>query len=359
MPRLKKDYHFEAPDDSRGLVVMMHGYLESLAVKGFSPWLQHTVRPLLSAFIVWCQERSVTRAADVTKPMVERYQRHLYHFQKADGHPLSFRTQNWQLCHIKQYFRWMARNNYILSNPASDIELPKRPQTIPRDVLSVDEVERILAIPDLTTPFGVRDRAILETFYSTGIRRSELVHVLIHDIDFDRGTLLVREGKGKRDRMVPVGERALAWLRKYIVEVRPTLAGQDDDGSLFLTYCGQRIVPDFLSRELRKYIEAAGVTKHGAVHIFRHTAATTMLENGADIRYIQQMLGHAHLDTTEVYTRITIGKLKEIHTATHPSSKLDPRSAAQVAGDVESGEQASTEPEPGIPEAGPDADRGV
>jgi len=340
-------WRFDDPHNPRGLVVMMDGYLESLAVRGFSPWLQKTVRPMLSGFLVWCQERAVTRAIDVTKPMIEAYQRHLFHLRKADGQPLSLRTQSWQLCHVRQFFRWMARQNYILANPAADLELPKTPQTIPRDVLSVDEVERIVAIPDLSTPFGTRDRAILETFYSTGIRRSELVHLRLHDLDFDRGTLLVREGKGRKDRMVPIGERALAWIRKYLADVRPGLVGASDDGTLFLSYKGGPIAPDVLTREIRRYILAAGITKHGSVHIFRHTAATAMLENGADIRYIQQMLGHAKLDTTEVYTHITIGKLKEIHSATHPGAKLDPREGPERLDD----EERSEAPAAGAPEA--------
>lgn len=321
MPRRKKDFGFVDPDDPRGLVVMMRSYLEWLQVRGYSAWLQKTVQPMLSGFIVWCQERSVTRPGEVTKPMIEAFQRHLFHQRKTNGQPLSLRTQRWQLTHVKQFFRWMSRQSYILANPAADIELPRKPQTVPRDVLTADEVEQILAVPDVETPLGLRDRALIETLYSTGLRRSELLGLTIHDVDFSRGTVLVRQGKGRRDRMVPIGERALGWVRKYQEDVRPELVGQADDGTLFLSYKGTRLVPDFLTRHLRKLIEAAGIEKKGSVHVFRHTAATLMLEGGADIRFIQQMLGHAKLETTEIYTRVSIGQLKAIHDATHPGAR--------------------------------------
>ncbi len=159
----------------------------------------------------------------------------------------------------------------------------------------------------------------METLYSTGIRRMEAVNLKLYDIDLNAGTLMVRHGKGKKDRMVPLGERACAWLTKYIEDVRPTLAMEPDDGTVFLTEYGQPMIKNRMSDMVKKHIAMAGIDKPGACHIFRHSMATHMLENGADIRFIQAILGHSTLSTTEIYTHVAIRKLKEIHTATHPA----------------------------------------
>jgi len=176
----------------------------------------------------------------------------------------------------------------------------------------------VLAEPDLGTVIGIRDRAILETLYSTGMRRMELIRLHVTDIDAERGTVMVRLGKGKKDRMIPIGERALAWVAKYRDDARPDLACGTDDGTLFLTTLGEAFVPDRMTQLVRTYVDAADTGKKGACHLFRHTMATLMLEGGADIRFIQAMLGHAELSTTQIYTQVSIRTLKEIHTATHP-----------------------------------------
>jgi len=150
---------------------------------------------------------------------------------------------------------------------------------------------------------GVRDRAILETLYSTGMRRSELIGLKLYDLDTERGTIMVRQGKGKKDRMIPIGERAVAWIEKYLADVRPELVVDPAEGILFLTNLGQAFTPNRPTQLVRQYVIAAELGKTGACHLFRHTMATLMLEHGADIRFIQAMLGHAELTTTQIYTR--------------------------------------------------------
>ena len=130
---------------------------------------------------------------------------------------------------------------------------------------------------------------------------------------------MIRLGKGKKDRMIPIGARALAWIDKYVTEVRPTLVREPDDGTLFLSNLNEAFTPNRLTQLVREYVDAAQLGKRGACHLFRHTMATLMLENGADIRFIQQMLGHAELSTTQIYTQVSIRKLKEIHSLTHPA----------------------------------------
>jgi integrase/recombinase XerD len=161
------------------------------------------------------------------------------------------------------------------------------------------------------------------------MRRSELLGLSVFDLDRERGTVMIRQGKGKKDRMVPIGERAVGWIDRYQNQVRPELAIGRGNSTLFLTNQGEAFTPDRLTQLVRRYVEAADTGKSGSCHLFRHTCATLMLENGADIRYIQAMLGHAELSTTQIYTQVSIRKLKEIHTATHPGKV---RAARQSVG---------------------------
>jgi integrase/recombinase XerD len=168
----------------------------------------------LKRFIRWCVERSLDRPQDVTRPILERYRRYLYHYRKENGDPLSFATQQQRLLPLRAFFRWLSRENMILSNPASELELPRVHRKLPAHVLSREDVERVMAQTALHGELGVRDRAMLETLYSTGIRRSELVGLKLYDLDVRNGTLYVRAGKGEKDRYVPLGSRAIAWLRR-------------------------------------------------------------------------------------------------------------------------------------------------
>lgn len=325
--------------DPHGMPALLMAYLESLHVKNYSQETIDYTEFNLRQFILWCGERSVTQASEVTKPIIDRYQRGLFYARKPNGRPLSFRSQHLALSCIKLFFRWLVRNNYILYNPASEIELPRIERRLPKHVLTANEADRVMTLPDITTPFGLRDRAMLETLYSTGVRRRELVHLTLYDIDFERGVVLIRQGKGKKDRFVPIGERALAWIEKYLAEARPQLAIEPDDGYLFLTYSGIPFSPDLLTRWVREYIEAANLGKSGSCHLFRHTVATLMLEGGADIRFVQEMMGHENLQTTQIYTRVSIRKLKEIHSATHPSAKLERSIAVEEADDHKDSDQ--------------------
>ena len=314
------------PADVRGFPALVAGFIEWMRVTNYSERTVEGRMLALAYFAAFLLERGVSRPVEVTRPVIERYQRHLYHARKKDGQPLSFRYQHGRLTPVRAFFKWLSKNRHILANPASEIDLPKLERRLPRHVLSITEAEQVLAQADPATAHGVRDRAILEVLYSTGIRRTELVNLALYDIDAERGTLMVRQGKGKKDRMIPIGDRALAWLDKYLIEVRPTLASAPDDGVLFLTAQGEAFTPNRLTQLARDYVAKADLGKAGACHLFRHTMATLMLENGADIRFIQQMLGHAELSTTEIYTQVSIRALKEVHARTHPA-KLE-RSAA-------------------------------
>ena len=313
-------------DDPQGLGYLIDRFLDWLTVRGFSPVTRRGREQYLRYFAVWCGERGITKPVDVGKPVLERYQRHLFHYRKADGKPLTYRSQVNQLTPVRVFFRWLARNHHILINPAADLDMPRPEKRLPKDILTASEAEQIIAQVNLKDPCGIRDRAIMEVLYSTGMRRQELVNLKIFDLDLERGTVYISQGKGKKDRIIPIGERALAWVRKYLEEFRPKLAGVPDNGYLFLSRIDGKPFPkQRLSHMMRRAIKASGVGKQGACHIFRHTMATLMLEGGADIRYVQQMLGHVKLETTEIYTRVSMRKLKEVHSQTHPGASLKGR----------------------------------
>jgi integrase/recombinase XerD len=308
--------------DPESLATWRARYMAWLAERNFSPETVESRGRDLYAFIVWCAERGLGEPREITRPILERYQRHLYHWRKADGRPLSFPTQGGRLARVGGFFRWLAKENHILSNPASELELPKLERRLPAATLTAEEAEAVMAVPDLASPKGLRDRAILEVFYATAIRRTELTKIGLYDVDYARQVIMVRQGKGKKDRVVPLGERARAWLEAYRDQARPQLVAGADPGFLFLSTAGTPMAPKKLSDRISGYIERSGVGKPGSCHLLRHTAATLMLEGGADIRFIQAMLGHESLETTQIYAKVAIGKLAEIHAATHPGAKL-------------------------------------
>jgi integrase/recombinase XerD len=310
--------------DKLGMQHLMDEHKAALEVRNYSPSTISGREKYLRWFASWCVDRGITRPGEVTKPVLERYQRHLYHYRTADDKPISFRSQYSHLSHVKAWFKWLARENRILFNPASELELPKVGRRLPKAVLSAKEADAIMAQADLSDPHGIRDRAILEVFYSCGIRRKELAELQLYDVDAERKTLMVRQGKGKKDRLIPIGNRALQWITVYLETARPLLLCGGNEQTLFLSNIGGPLEPDSLTEYVRHYIDAADIGKRGSCHLFRHTMATLMLENGADIRYIQAMLGHAQLSTTEIYTQVSIKKLQQIHGLTHPADNPKP-----------------------------------
>lgn len=315
-------------NDPAGFSARIAQYVEWAQVRAQTPATLDGAARHLHRFQTWCEERGVLRPSEVTRPIVERFQRHLFYtVSDRTGQPLGLSYQLALLGKVRTFFKWMVRQSYLLSNPAADLDLPRTDGRLPRDILTVEEVERIMTQPNIDTPKGLRDRAILEVVYSTGLRRMEIRNLKIDDVQLDCGVVFVRKGKGRKDRVVPIGERACHWVRAYLHEARAQLLVPPDERDLFLSNRGRVISMDHLSGMVGECVKRSGVKKTGACHMFRHTCATLMMEGGADTRYIQAMLGHAKLDTTQIYTHVAITKLKEIHTATHPGAKLKPETA--------------------------------
>lgn len=329
-PRITNARVERDPAEASGIYPYLVLFLAWSASRGYAEQTRLLREIAIRRFIRWCGERSIDRPQDVTRPILDRYRRHLYHYRKENGEPLSFATQQQRLLPLRAFFKWLAKENHILSNPASELELPRVHRRLPSHILSREEVEQVMTLAIIHGgEKGIRDRAIIETLYSSGIRRGELVNLKLYDVDLKNGSLFIREGKGKKDRYVPLGARAIQWIRRYVDEVRPELVIEPDHGYLFLHEFGEPFEKNRLSDLVKKYLRAAGI-EAGSCHLFRHAMATQMLENGADIRFIQAILGHAQLTTTEIYTHVTIAKLKEVHALTHPAERQRRRAQADA-----------------------------
>jgi integrase/recombinase XerD len=275
----------------------------------------------LRAFVEWIDRQGAQYLLDVTPSVLERYRAAAATRRHGLPPPLAVGSQIQALLAVKRFCAWCARSGAMGADPAASFVLPRRLPQLPRAVLSAREAEAVLAQPDVATPCGVRDRAMLETLYSTGIRRGELVGINCHDVDAERGTLWIRRGKGGRQRVVPVGRRSLLWIERYRTVVRSRFAPHAD-GTLFLNRRGRPLGAEPVSDTVRGYVRAASLGKTGSCHLFRHTMATLMLENGADVRFIQAILGHAQLSTTALYTHVAIGALQAVHRRTHPAESM-------------------------------------
>ncbi len=296
-------------------------WLEAVRGQGLSERTQGSYEERLLPFISWCEARGVMTAPQVSLPLLESYQRWLRSQRKADGQPYTPGSQLDRLSALRLWFRWLLLHHHILYNPADNMVLPREEKRLPAQVLNEDETHTVLAAANIDTLTGLRNRAILEVLWSTGIRRMEIANLLLSEVDFGRGVVLVRQGKGGKDRVVPIGEQALHWLTRWL-SIRPQLTRRGDSGHLFITRKGRGLARGTLTQIAADSIrKQAQLTKPGACHLFRHSMATQMLENGADTRHIQAILGHEKLETTQIYTRVAIGHLKEVHEQTHPAER--------------------------------------
>lgn len=315
------------PHDSRGMAAAMLRFIAHRAMLGATEQGLYNLERHLRYFVEWADARSVTHPQHVTQAVLERYQRALHHYRKKDGEPLSIASQRAKLVPLRGFFKWLTRSGEINANPASELEFPRAPRRLPMQSMTVEEVERVLVLPDTSTALGLRDRVIMEVLYGTGMRRMEIANLRIGDIDFDRGVVMIRQGKGRKDRLIPMGERALHWVRHYLDRGRDQLAWNQDDKTLFLGKEGLPLSLDMLTEMVSKYVKKAALGKTGSCHMFRHTMATLMMENGADILFIQAMLGHAEISTTQIYTHVAVRQLQLVHANTHPGALRRVRSA--------------------------------
>jgi integrase/recombinase XerC len=224
-----------------------------------------------------------------------------------------------KLSAIRSFYRYLVREKIISANPIEMVSSPKLDKRLP-SFLTLEEVERLLNAPDLSTPQGQRDRALLELLYASGLRVSELVNLDLNKIDLDTNEIRVW-GKGSKERMVLMGEPAAEALRNYLKQGRPKLLGEKRINALFLNRYGQRLPERRVQKMLEDYAKKAGIGKRVHPHILRHTFATHLLDGGADLRVVQELLGHARLSSTQIYTHVTKGQARKVYLSAHPLAK--------------------------------------
>lgn len=217
---------------------------------------------------------------------------------------------------IKMFYRFLVQERLIKEDVAGILESPKLIRTLP-SVLNLAEVEKILSGPDLRDPIGIRDKAAIELMYATGMRVSELVELSVEGMNLDVGFVRCR-GKGDKERIIPVGGKAKEAIGRYKEKVRPALAGKKQDSHLFLSRLGRKISRQTFWKMIKKYVRIARIKKDITPHTLRHSFATHLLEGGADLRVVQEMLGHSDISTTQLYTHINKDRLKSIHKKFHP-----------------------------------------
>jgi len=264
----------------------------------------------------------VDHPSRVTASIIHAYQRLLSRSVNARGNLNSPELCNRHLAALKGFFRYLKREDHTAHDPAAEIEYATQPKRLPSAILTPRQVRKILRRPDTRTVLGFRDRTILEVFYSTAIRRRELIRITIDDVNLEAGLLTIRQGKGMKDRVVPLGKIACRYIETYLNGIRPDLVHPDrQTRALFLSRIGRRMDPSTVKHLVAKHARAAGIKARVTPHVFRHSCATHMLQNRANIRHIQELLGHNQLTTTQKYVRVTITDLQEAHRRHHPREK--------------------------------------
>ncbi|MGK5094440.1 tyrosine-type recombinase/integrase, partial [Deltaproteobacteria bacterium TL4] len=225
------------------------------------------------------------------------------------------------ISYLKSLFQWAYVQGFLLYDPSVGLVAPRVPDSLPQQPLGLAEMESLCHLPDAKTPLGLRDRTMLEVLYATAMRGKELVSLAPSDVDQERQVVWIRQGKGQKDRVVPITPRALEWIQNYQEQVRQPLLGDLYQSQLFLNQHGKPLSVGQCQHRIKSYLRTLRPQGDGGIHLIRHSVATLLLENGCDTRYIQQLLGHSSLNTTQLYTRVAIPHLKEVYQKTHPAFK--------------------------------------
>ena len=303
------------------LLSLTEKYRKHLTVLNYAPRTISGHIFFLNRFFKYLAELGIADISAVTKDAVRDYQTHLYEAINRKGAPNCVSYQNGHLKTVKCFFRFLVENNYLVGDPAKDVSYAKTPKRLPRSILDQREMKKLLHAPNNKTALGYRDRTVLEVLYSSGIRKEELINLQLGDVDYHDGFVRINSGKGNKDRVVPIGKIACRYLENYVKAVRPMLIKNPHNNHVFLSLRGNRLSKNVVWELVKRYSKKAKTKKNVSPHTFRHTCATLMLRNKANIRHIQELLGHASLDTTQIYASVSIADLKEVHKKCHPREK--------------------------------------
>lgn len=264
----------------------------------------------IARFVIYASVKGAKSPTDVGARVLREF---VYHLKDLGLSPASIRRN---ISAVRTYFKFLLGEGHVVRDPSERLETPKKWRTLP-DVLVVDEIEKLLSAPSLDEPLAFRDRAMLEVAYGAGLRVSEWISLAVRDVLLQDHLVRVF-GKGAKERLVPIGRRAIGALAIYMRELRPTLEKGEGKGILFLNARGQPLSRMGAWKILRKYVDKAGITKRVSPHTLRHSFATHLLEGGADLRAVQEMLGHVDISTTQIYTHVDREYLRSVHKQFHP-----------------------------------------
>lgn len=297
-------------------------YLDDCKAMDFKKATIITKRQSLKRFSEWCSSHQIIDLNEVSLDVMEGFRVYLHEYRKIlDGKPLAQNSKHKCLTDLKLFMRRLHRRKVVSHADFEEFELPRFQKKLPRNVPSHEEVELILRQPLLReNDLGILDRTIMELFYSSAIRRAELTRLRLGHLDMNKRIVHISEGKGMKDRRLPILERAHKWIKLYLEDIRPKCLSFDSEDYVFIALNGSPCTSDQVGQRVGKYIRRSGVDVDGACHVFRHAVATSMLDNGADLRHVQKLLGHADISTTQIYTQVGIKKLEEVHGRTHPAS---------------------------------------
>ena len=292
--------------------IFLNEYLSVLKLeKNLSENTIESYRSDISSLLRFLEEYKIDDPSEVG------YENLIAFFKALKNAGLNSRSAARYYSSLKGFFNYLVRNKYIAANPIEKVPTPKLGKNLP-SVLSVNEVDAILSKPDTANILGLRDKAMLETFYACGIRVSELINLKLSDIFLEEEVIRVL-GKGSKERLVPIGSSAIEWINNYLKHSRLLLEKKTKSGNfLFLNSHGTKLSRMGIWKIVDRYVTEAGILKEVHPHTFRHSFATHLLEGGADLRAVQEMLGHADISTTQIYTHIDREYIKQVHKDFHP-----------------------------------------
>lgn len=293
-------------------------YLERLKVQNYASRTLEGLERHVRLFLRYLERETGTKdLSQLTGGDLSAYQTWLCFAPSRSGAPLSLAAQQMRLSAVQGFLRYLVKEGALLHDPSALLELPRCRKPLPRGILEPGQVLALLNAPDTRTTLGLRDRAILELLYATGIRNGEALTLKLQDVSIESRQIIVK-GKGSKERTVPLGRITQTWLLEYLKEGRPKLSRKGSPDQVFLTRSGRAFFRANLCQMVRKRVRQARLNARATAHALRHTCATHLLQAGADIRFIQELLGHASLSTTQIYTHVDITDLKKVHAAYHP-----------------------------------------
>jgi integrase/recombinase XerD len=301
-------------------------YRQHLQILNYSPLTLHSHVPYFNRLAEFMAEVKLDDLSAFTAQTLTDFQRWLFYLPTSKGVARGVAGQNRILSFIRGLFAFLHQEGLITHNPAAGLKLAREPDPLPKNVLTPQEARKIVEAPDTATLDGYRDRAILEVLYATGIRKKEVLALNIEDVNLDEEIAIVRKGKGGKDRVVPLSRQACRFLETYLKSIRPEMLRGYKTRVLFVSIrLGYTLGAHSLGTIIDRYTRKAGVKRKVTAHLWRHTCATHLLKNNANLRHVQELMGHRSLATTERYLRVTITDLKEAHRRFHPREKDDRR----------------------------------